>query len=149
MRNFLQLSPYATRLARVLIPAGSLALFTLIIFMSTAYAIDCGSVNSEVTLNTAIACANAAGAGLHTITLSGNIALTASTTAFTNIDGVVAVEGNGFTVDGQNISGVRVFEISEGAIVAMNAITITGGICPWTVAAASSTAASSRSPTAR
>ncbi len=88
------------------------------------------TVSDESQLNNAIACYNmATTAGEYVINLANDISLTASTTAINNANlGVsLRIEGNGHTVNGQNISGVRPFTIVSGTIVTMQAITITRG----------------------
>ena len=64
-----------------------------------------------------------------TIQLSGNIDLTASTTAINNnTSGTsLVIEGSGKTVDGKNIDGVRPFHIQTNTAVTMNDLTVRGG----------------------
>ena len=81
-------------------------------------------------LNNAIGCYNAlAAAGTYQITLAADIDLSASSTVISNATTNVAlvIEGGGFAVDGQAISGVRPFAVAANTTVTMQNITITGG----------------------
>ena len=110
---------------------------------SMAQALDL-TAGTEVELADAIALVNAETAiGTHTITLTANIAMTASTTAINNATaGVeIVIDGAGFTVDGQNTAGVRPFTIDAGVVEIRNTL-IAGGDKIW--AAASTTRARSQ-----
>lgn len=88
------------------------------------------TVGSAVQLNAAITCYNGqTDPGDYRITLGGDIALTASTTAIHNPTAGVSlrIDGDGHTVDGQGTAGVRPFEIATGTTVTIENITITGG----------------------
>lgn len=88
------------------------------------------SAGTEAELNLAIVCFDSAtSAGTYTILLTADINLTASTFPISNIVAGVklAINGGGFTVDGQGTSGIRPFEIGADTDVTMNQITITGG----------------------
>ncbi len=88
------------------------------------------SVSDEISLNNAILCFNtASAAGSYTISLTQNISLTASTWPISNtISGInLIIEGSRFTVDGQNSTGIRPFEIGADTHVTMGQITVTGG----------------------
>lgn len=97
-----------------------------------AAAIDCNasswSVATATELNEAIACFNAKPSGSYTITLTGDINLTASSTSINNATpgAILLIEGAGFTVNGGGISGVKHFNILNGDIT-MQKITLTGG----------------------
>jgi hypothetical protein len=90
---------------------------------------------NETDLNNAIACFNqeftpeAVTTTTYTITLTADITLTAATEPIdsTTTGTVLIVAGNGFTVDGRGILGVRPFEIKTDTIVHMSDFTITGG----------------------
>lgn len=93
-------------------------------------AVDCADsswqIASETDLNDAITCYNDKTVpGTYTITLTANIDLTGNSTI---IDGTrnLLIEGAGFTVDGQDIAGIRPFSIENGNVTLQN-ITITGG----------------------
>ncbi|MCP4166146.1 MAG: right-handed parallel beta-helix repeat-containing protein, partial [Chloroflexi bacterium] len=84
------------------------------------------SATDETTLNNAIACVNAAGAGTFTIDISANITLTGHTTAIDTADAdEIIIDGNDNTVDGD--SKGLVFEVKGGSIVSFKDITITKG----------------------
>ncbi len=88
------------------------------------------TVSNDAELNDAIACYNAATTpGEYLITLADDILLTASTTTINNATlGVsLRIDGATFSVDGQEISNVRPFEIATNTLVTMQAITITRG----------------------
>ncbi|MEM8858018.1 MAG: choice-of-anchor Q domain-containing protein, partial [Chloroflexota bacterium] len=101
----------------------------------TANYIDCSggpnwTVGSEAELSSAIACFNGeTSAGQYTISLTNDVLLSTSTPAIDN--GTAGVElliaGNGYAVDGQNISGVRVFEINADTDVEMTQIIVKNG----------------------
>lgn len=94
---------------------------------------SCGgvtNVSNETQLNNRIADFNSQGGPCHyTIVLLSDINLTASTTTIDNptenVD--LLINGSGFSVNGQNIAGVRPFEIAVNTEVTMQNITITGG----------------------
>jgi hypothetical protein len=113
----------------------SLILFGVLAFIAPA-ARDINSPNqtcqppytpaTEVELNEAIACVNAAGAGTHTISLDGNITLSASTLPLNNpLAAGLIVQGNGRTIDGAG-SGT-IFTIEAGTSATINNVTLTGG----------------------
>ncbi len=113
----------------------ALALAVILALASPAQpaAASCGgvtTVNDETELNTAITAFNSAAGPscLFTIQLSGDIALTASTTPIdNNTSGVsLVIEGNGKTVNGQGTDGIRPFTLNGGTVT-INQITITGG----------------------
>lgn len=88
------------------------------------------TVSDKDELNDAIACYNAATTpGESLITLADDILLTASTTVINNTTPGVSLRIDGATpsVDGQEISGVRPFEIATNTLVTMQTITITRG----------------------
>ena len=97
-------------------------------------AINCSdsdwSVGTEADLNSAIGCFNGKStAGTYTITLTDTIGLAASTSNINNSTAGVEllIEGDGFTVNGQNNSGVRPFYIANDSVVTMRNIMISGG----------------------
>lgn len=106
-------------------------ILTSISSASTALA-ACGSttnVATESELNVAIADFNSqSSACSYTITLTSDINLTASTTEINNATANVdlLIDGAGFTVDGQDTSGVRPFEIAANTVVELQNLTITG-----------------------
>ena len=118
---------------------GTFVLFAAILFALSAEGVhaapgysvraaDCGVASDEATLDAAIACANGSGADTHTIALSANISITASTRPFTNTAATsIDIIGNGFVVDGQLSNGVIVFIIEQDVTVTMDDIGITGG----------------------
>lgn len=88
------------------------------------------SVSNEAALNAAITAYNAANGNCSvTIQLTADIALSASTTPIDNTHNMVqlTINGAGHKVDGQDIAGVRVFEIATSTKVTMNNITVKGG----------------------
>ncbi|MEM7118505.1 MAG: choice-of-anchor Q domain-containing protein [Chloroflexota bacterium] len=92
---------------------------------------SCGgnsNVATETELNAAIANFNSqTSACVYTVTLTANIGLTASTSAINNATPNVEllIKGAGFTVDGQNMNGVRPFEIAPDTTVEIQNLTIT------------------------
>jgi len=95
---------------------------------------DCATepwiVDEEADLNNAISCYNSQTiAGSYTISLTQNISLTASSTTISNsVNGVtLLLEGNDFTVDGQDIAEVRPFYIAISSTVTIQDMTITDG----------------------
>lgn len=115
----------------------SLTLLWLLSGSPVQAAVNCAgsswSVGNEADLNAAIACYNAkTSRGTYRITLTQDIDLTASTSQIDNATANVklVVNGNGYTVDGQDISGVRPFDIAIATQVTLQNITITRGN-PW------------------
>jgi len=98
-------------------------------------AIDCADsswqIADETDLNDAIACFNVKPAGDYTMTLTQNIDLTISSTTIENSTAAVTltIEGDSFTVDGQDTPNVRPLDILNGTITIQN-ITLTGGNGP-------------------
>ncbi|MCP4418506.1 MAG: hypothetical protein GY805_17955, partial [Chloroflexi bacterium] len=92
-------------------------------------AIEPWIVDEEADLHDAIRCFNSQTiADSYTISLTQNISLTISTIDIDNTAGVgLLLEGNSFTVDGQDNLGVRPFEIAIDTTVTIQNITITGG----------------------
>ena len=92
-------TPRLFPLRRALCCALCLALAALLA-ARPARAIDL-TAGTEVELNAAIAAANAAGVGTHTITLTADITLTAATTPFDNpAAAALILDGDGHTIDG-------------------------------------------------
>jgi hypothetical protein len=89
---------------------------------------DNWSVSTEAELDRAITCFNTKTlAATHVITLTRDIDLTASTPAINNITATLVITGDGYWVDGNDIAGVRPFEIAANTTVTMNNLTVTGG----------------------
>jgi hypothetical protein len=89
------------------------------------------NVETETALNDAIAAFNSGGAGCEfTITFMNDISLSGSTTPISNsgAGSKLLIEGNGNVLNGQGTSGVRPFQVVANTVVAMNHITITGGM---------------------
>lgn len=87
-------------------------------------------VGNEAALARAILCYNAqVTPGEYLITLSGDVALSASTRliANTSADVSLRIDGAGYTVDGQAVPGMKVFSIDAGTTVIIEKTTITGG----------------------
>src|SRR5690606_36559572 len=64
----------------------------------------------------------------YVITLANDIPLITSTTVISNNwDVSLRIDGNGYSVDGQEILDVRPFAIAADTIVSMQAITVTRG----------------------
>lgn len=87
-------------------------------------------VADQSELDAAISCFNSkTTAGSYTITLTQNISLITSTLTISNteIGTNLFVEGNGYIVDGQNITGTRPFDIDTDTHVTIQNITITRG----------------------
>ncbi|MCB1715938.1 MAG: hypothetical protein KDK05_12490, partial [Candidatus Competibacteraceae bacterium] len=107
----------------------TIALLAVALVSLTAPALGADfNASDEASLNTAITGVNGAGADTHTITITADINLSASTPQLNNSAATeIIINGNGFTVDGQDISGVRPFEIAADTTVAINALTISGG----------------------
>ena len=106
--------------------------------VQTADAILCPAfpitVTDEIELSDAIACYNAATTpGAYTIAFGNDIDLTTSTLPIKNtIAGVsLVIDGQGFTIDGQELSGVRPFQIDTDSIVELTDMTIAGGNVPY------------------
>ena len=81
-------------------------------------------------LSAAIGCYNAQTVtNSYTISVTQNISLTTSTPAIDNTTtGVeLLLEGNGFTVDGQEVEGIRPFQIATDTVVTILNISIIGG----------------------
>ncbi|MEM8857972.1 MAG: choice-of-anchor Q domain-containing protein [Chloroflexota bacterium] len=98
------------------------------------YVPDCAanpwSVSDEASLNAAIVCFNDQSiAAAFTITLTQNISLTKSTPEILNQTAGISlvIQGNNYTVDGQDISGVRPFEIAPSTAIAIQDLTIMQG----------------------
>lgn len=98
------------------------------------YQLDCAAhpwaVGSGAALIQAIQCFNnETVAGVYTINLTQNVALYAGPPIIDNTGTGISlvINGNNFTVDGQDISGVRPFYINFRTLVTMSDITITGG----------------------
>lgn len=86
--------------------------------------------SNESELNHAIACFNQeTNAGVYTVTLSADIDLITSTTPISNSTTGAAfyLDGDGFTVDGQDIADLRPFHIEVSTTVQMQALTVQGG----------------------
>jgi hypothetical protein len=84
------------------------------------------SVANQEQLETAIAAFNADRRGcLFRIKLTRDIYLTSSTPIISNDLTKLVIKGNGFSVNGQNIEGVRIFEIAARTVVTMRQIKIT------------------------
>ncbi|MBV7339130.1 hypothetical protein KFU94_65130 [Chloroflexi bacterium TSY] len=111
---------------------GFIASFSLAIPLVQAQTPTCSlDAFDEASLNQAIACANGAGSGSFVIQITGNISLTQATLPIDSSTAImITIQGNGFTVDGQGISGVRVFEVRSNTTVQINNLTITGGNVP-------------------
>ena len=87
-------------------------------------------VDDELGLNDAIICYNdQTAAGNYTISLTQNINLTASSIGIDNIntDVTLRLDGNNFTVDGQDITLLRPFELDANTTATFQNITIIGG----------------------
>ena len=67
--------------------------------------------------------------GTYTLTLTANIDLFVSALTIDNStpDVELTIEGNGHTVNGDDISGVRPFQVAADTVVTLNHITISGG----------------------
>ena len=81
----------------------------------------------EAQLNAAIACANAAGAGSHTITLTGDVTLSDATTPLNNPAAAeLLLDGDGHQIDGDRHG--TVLTIAPGTTARVRDVTITGGL---------------------
>ncbi|MCA9948031.1 MAG: hypothetical protein KDE48_00150 [Anaerolineales bacterium] len=103
-------------------------------FAAARYLSSCTTVpptiSNEVELNMAIDCYNAqTAAGIYSTTLTADIALITATTPISNpAAGVVLlINGDGYMVDGQGISGVRPFSIAADTDVTIQNMIIRGG----------------------
>lgn len=88
------------------------------------------NVSSAAELEEAIGCFNAeTAAGTYTINLQADIALTSSLSAVDNTTtgAVLEISGGNFTVDGQDIPGLRPFAIFTDTHAIFKNMTITGG----------------------
>lgn len=99
--------------------------------------VDCAantwSVGTGVDLSQAITCFNAkTSAGSYTLSLWGDVTLTASTPAIDNSTAGVTllVDGKGYTITGQNTAGVRPFDVAPNTMVTMQNITLANGRGP-------------------
>ncbi len=126
-------SPHMRGAVRLAVPVFVFSLFMLLALAPQPVVASCGgvtTVSNETQLNAAIAAFNAVAAGpcVFTIQLTGDIALTASTTAIDNTTAGVSlvIEGAGYTVDGGNILDVQVFRVAGGPVT-VNAIEIANG----------------------
>lgn len=107
-----------TALVLLTLAAGALLL------ASRARAADFAASN-ETELIAAIAAANAAGAGTHTIALNGDITLSAPLPALDNSAATsIEVDGNGHTLDG---GGHRILTIATATAVAVQDVAISNG----------------------
>lgn len=122
----------------VILGLSFIPLIGLIITLRTptaqAMTINCSdsswAVGTEANLNDAISCFNSkTSAGTYTISFTQNISLTTSSTDISNthLSTGLLVEGNDFAIDGQDISGVRPFEVEADTAVAFQNITIMNG----------------------
>jgi predicted outer membrane repeat protein len=90
-----------------------------------ARAIDL-TAGTEAELNAAIAAANAAGAGTHTISLTADITLTAATTPFDNPAATaIILDGHGHTINGN--SHGPLLSISPGTTARVSDVALTEG----------------------
>ncbi|MCP4420267.1 MAG: choice-of-anchor D domain-containing protein, partial [Chloroflexi bacterium] len=99
-------------------------------FAITAVACNIPTASNETELNSAITCYNNVTVPrTYSLNLTANINLITSTTVINNdASGVsLLLDGGNFTVDGQNITGVRPFEVANYTVVTMQNINITGG----------------------
>ena len=78
-------------------------------------------VGTLTELNEAISCYNAATAGTLPITLTNNLTLNAATTTINNsTSAILTVEGNDFTIDGDDT--YRIFTVTDGNVTIQNMI---------------------------
>ena len=133
------MSGTSTTIYRLYALALALVLLGVVAIAAPAAHASCSGVtpvSNETQLNAAIVAYNATTTTpcVFTIQLTADINLTASTTSILNSTANVSlvIKGAGFTVNGQNISGVRPFELasSNNRPVTFNQITITGGYVP-------------------
>ncbi|MFK7805432.1 MAG: Calx-beta domain-containing protein [Anaerolineae bacterium] len=121
----------------IVIAAASLLYFS-VLFTLTAAAPQAAvcvspsnlSVSSELELNDAIECFNQeVAAGTYVITFTQSITLSASTLPITNtVAGAdLEINGEGFTLDGENTPGVRPLAIYADADVTISELIVTGG----------------------
>lgn len=96
---------------------------------TTTPPVDCAppyGPTTETDLNAAVACVNASGAGVHTITLAADIELSAPVMPLNNPDATeIVLDGNGHTLDG-NRKGT-VLRIAAGTTARIRDLTLTGG----------------------
>ena len=84
------------------------------------------TAGSEAELNAAIAAANAAGAGTHTITLTADVTLTNPTTALDNPAATqLILDGDGHTIDGHGHGPI--LRVVAGTTARIHDVTLTGG----------------------
>ncbi|MDE2774946.1 MAG: hypothetical protein OXI77_03300 [Chloroflexota bacterium] len=115
------------KLSRVFVPLAMICLPALL--TATVYAADI-TVNSNCTLADAINAANSdaatggcpAGSGADTITLTGNITLTA---ALPIIESEITVEGNGYTISGNE--QYQIFCVEETGALTIQNVTLADG----------------------
>jgi parallel beta-helix repeat protein len=88
------------------------------------------TASTEAELNAAILCfSQQTIPGTYQLDLGADIDLTASSTEIRNLtsDVVLALDGGGYTVDGQDIPGVRPFAVAADTTATMNDLTVSGG----------------------
>ena len=88
------------------------------------------NVAIETELNDAIDCFNTKTlAGSYDINLTADINLSASSSAINNTSSgaILTINGNDFTIDGQDIEDVRPIAIYTDSVVAINDLIVTGG----------------------
>jgi hypothetical protein len=110
----------------------ALCLWVLITLHTGTAAAACGSatiVADETELSAAITAFNAETdpSCVFSISLSGDIPLNLGLPDINNVSSSLIIEGNGFAVDAQDISGLRPFAIQPNTTVTMNDLTVTGG----------------------
>jgi hypothetical protein len=94
-------------------------------FAPAARAVDL-TAGTEAELNAALAAANAAGAGTHTITLTADITLTAGTTWLNNPTAAeIVLDGDGHTIDGNGNGPILLIE--NDTTVRVRDVTLTHG----------------------
>lgn len=122
-----------TDFLRYIIPIVVFGLSLLLAMAPQTAAAACGgatTVNNATQLNNAIAAFNAAASPcVFTIQLSADISLAASTTAINNPNSGVSlvIAGDGFTVNGNGVDGVRPLHVLANTTVTINDLTIRGG----------------------
>ena len=120
-------------LARLALAAGVTVTSAVVASAPVVAAVDCAatswSVGTSSDLDDAIGCFNAKSAGAYTITLTGDIALTASTPTISNGDlgAALLIDGAGHAVDGQDTLDVRPLHVGLGTTVTLTDLVITGG----------------------
>ncbi|MEM7111339.1 MAG: choice-of-anchor Q domain-containing protein [Chloroflexota bacterium] len=88
------------------------------------------NVVNEIALNVGIRCFNdAVSSGVYAMTLTTDIPLTGSTTTINNtgIGISLAINGAGYTLDGQDTIGVRPLDVASSTQVQIDNLTVTGG----------------------